>query len=88
MGEGQGAHLQVVMSESRPSLRDGLSQLAHGLGDLGGVVVLSPSVHQFLSLVVLSKGWRRGMCSQTRSRGLWRSYPPIALSSQLHRKAE
>jgi hypothetical protein len=30
------------MSERRPSLGNGLSELGHGFSDLGGVVVLEP----------------------------------------------
>lgn len=31
------------MSERRPSLGNGLSELGHGFSDLGGVVVLQPA---------------------------------------------
>lgn len=35
------ADLEVVVCERGPALGDGLSELGHGLGDLGGVVVLN-----------------------------------------------
>lgn len=37
---GKETDLEIVVGERRPSLGDGLSQLGHGFGDLGGVVVL------------------------------------------------
>lgn len=62
---GEVRYLQVVMSEGGPSLGDGLTKLAHRLGDLSRIIILFPVSHQSFQL-----SNERRMDEQIRSRGL------------------